>query len=117
MSEQVNTNSGATLCGDWSAVHDFQPAGPPTLRVDGAVCFPRTGWSAWIEAHDGPQGINPEILIVDLVVAKQGPVHAPAQTKVPVRYELETTFGYKQVHVMSRTDPSLSILLDVQIVS
>jgi len=104
------------FCGEWTASHDRMPGKPETLRVDGCVCFDDGSWTAELVEHDGPQGINPKILIIDLVVSRSD-VGADVLSEVPVHYELQTSSEYDQVQVDPRDEPGSSKLVDVQEVS
>lgn len=89
------------FCGEWTAIHDRMPGGDPTLRVEGTCCFPTSGWKAEIREHDGPQGINPRIRMLDLAIeASDNPVVNPVLTEVPVRWEETTAASYDQVHIL-----------------
>ncbi|MDQ3735550.1 MAG: hypothetical protein M3400_16410 [Actinomycetota bacterium] len=82
------------------------------------MSFPESGWGATLTDHDGTQGINPRILIIDLVVAEpDGDARNPVVTEVPVRYERQTSSEYDQVEVHARGDSEFSQLIDVQEVS
>ncbi len=102
------------LCRDWSANLDRMPGKAPTLRVDGCVCFDESGWTVELTDHDGPQGINPRILMIDAVVTEQDdPVKTTVLIEVPVHYERQTETEYDQVHILVREHSEVSKLIDV----
>ncbi len=99
------------FCGDWTARHD-RTKSPPTLRIAGKCCFLTAGWTAKLQRHE-PQGFNPTILMLDLVVAN-GSMSAQVLTEVDVTWAEETDFHYEQVDVHVVGDgPAQGILLDV----
>lgn len=86
---------------EWKAWHDFMPVGPPTLYVTGKVTCPTTGYSAHLKVHH-PQGTNPAIYLLDLVVVPPSPdtvVHQ-TETAVDVRYEEKTKNHYTHVTIL-----------------
>jgi hypothetical protein len=86
-------------CSDWSAWHGSRPPAPPVLTVVGECTFPTAGYSVELRRHE-PQGINPEYLLLDLVVHEPtGPV-AQVITTVEARYEEETDFEYETVTIL-----------------
>lgn len=104
------------FCGEWTAFHDRMPGKDPTLRVNGTCCFTTSGWSAELRDHDGPQGINPRILMVDLVVTAPTEVVATVLTEEPARWEQVTAADYDQVHILVTGDAEGSKLIDVELV-
>lgn len=105
------------LCREWTATHDRMPGKTPTLRVDGCCCFNEDGWQVELRDHDGAQGINPRIKMIDLVVTPPaGPV-AEVLTEVPVHWEDETGNEYDQVHVVVVGGEAPDRMIDVQEVS
>jgi hypothetical protein len=86
-------------CSDWSAWHGSRPPAPPVLTVVGEYTFSTAGYSVDLTRHE-PQGINPEYLLLDLVVHEPiGPV-AQVITTVEARYEEETDFEYETVTIL-----------------
>ena len=70
----------------FQAVMDRQPGSEPKLQVTGQVEVLTTGWTVSLErAH--PQGINPRILILDVIT--HGPHGAAGDVvlKLDVQYE------------------------------
>jgi len=86
-------------CSDWKAWHDNQPPRPPTLYVTGKGIFPTGGYSVELKPH-APQGINPEIYLMDKIVHRPtGPV-PQVITVVNVRYREKTDTHYTEVHIL-----------------
>jgi hypothetical protein len=83
-------------CRDWYAWHNRQPPGPQTLYVTGVCTVPDTGWTVELRRHE-PQGINPKVLLLDLVVRKSETYET---TAVSVRYEEATDFIYDAVTIL-----------------
>jgi hypothetical protein len=68
------------------------------LFVVGEVTCPTPKWRVkLVEAK--PQGISPEILILDIVAKKPGGITNPVLTPVPVRFEKAKGGDYKQVTI------------------
>jgi hypothetical protein len=75
-------------CSDWRAWHTRTPK--PTLHVSGKCQFPTAGFKVELRRHE-PQGINPQILLLDKVVrAPSGPV-AQVVTVERVKYSEPAT--------------------------
>lgn len=55
---------------DFYANCNHMPGSERTLRVGGKVTVRTGGWSAKLVEHEGPSGINPFMLTLDLVVTK-----------------------------------------------
>lgn len=86
-------------CRDWSAWHDHQPPGPPTLHVRGECEFPSAGYAVELRRRE-LQGINPKALLLDRIVHEpSGPV-SQVVTVVEARYEEETDFEYDTVTIL-----------------
>jgi hypothetical protein len=68
------------------------------LIVTGEVTCPTTGWKVrLVEAR--PQGINPAILILQLVAKKPGGIVNPVLTAVAVRFDKAKGGKYQQVTI------------------
>ena len=68
------------------------------LFVAGEVTCPTTGWKVrLVEAR--PQGINPAILILQLVARKPSGITQPVLTRVPVRFQKARGGTYQQVTI------------------
>jgi hypothetical protein len=86
-------------CGEFEAWHDRMPGKPPTLHVTGEVTFPTGGYTAMLQKHE-PQGINPQDLLLDLVVTEPTGQVPPVVTTEPVEYVEETDFDYTTASVI-----------------
>lgn len=86
-------------CADWSATHDHQPVGPPTLRVHGRCTMPTPGYTCELRKHT-PQGINPKDLLLDLVATEPSGTQPEVLTPCEVTFELETDFEYDTVSIV-----------------
>ena len=102
------------LCDDWKAWHDRMPGKPPVLHVTGKCCSPTGGWSVALQRHE-PHGINPGVLILDLVVT-EGPVGTDAPAELDVDWKEETDFGYEQVVVRPVSVVAEERIIDVEVV-
>jgi hypothetical protein len=96
-----------TDCRDWSAWHDHQPPGPPTLHVRGECEFPTAGFSVELRRHE-PQGINPKDLLLDLIVNKPSGLVSQVITVEEVRYDEVTDFEYDTVTILP-DGPSIDV--------
>jgi len=65
---------------------DMMPPGPPALLVSGKGEAPTTGWTAKLEPAK-PQGINPLILILDVVAKAPDGIVAQHVTQIDLKYE------------------------------
>jgi hypothetical protein len=70
---------------NWKAWQNLQPPGPPRLIVTGQVELSNTNETPDLREHV-PQGINPEILLLDLSITAHG-VGNPVMTWRDVRFE------------------------------
>ncbi len=77
-----------TTCDNWYAWIDTQPVRPPKLMVVGDVSVPSGGYSVALEMRT-PQGFNPSILLLDLIVTPPPPGSIVTQAFVchQVRFE------------------------------
>jgi hypothetical protein len=102
----------------WWAIEDRMPPGPPRLRVVGKLLAPTTGFKATLEPTV-PQGINPRILMLDLLVTPPSGVEPQVITPLSVRFEKEVKQGeHTSGHI--RADGTLlskDEQIEVQIVS
>ena len=76
------------------------PGSQPTLHVTGEVTVPTGGYSAKLNPRT-PQGFNPQIYLLDLVLTPPGPdqVVTQAITTIKVKYEEKTRANYTQVMI------------------
>jgi hypothetical protein len=84
---------------DFKAVHNLMPGSGFPLRVDGICVFTSTGFGARLEPVEGNTGINPQMLVLWLVIDEPDPgtVVNEVLTPVPVHYEMNTDREYEQV--------------------
>ncbi len=86
-------------CRHWAAWINRMPPGPAILHVAGECEFPSGGFAVELRRHE-PQGFNPKILLLDMIVIPpDGPAPA-AITTVEVRYREETTAGFDFVTIL-----------------
>jgi len=86
-------------CSGWKAWHDNQPPGPATLHVIGKCTFPTSGYSVELKRHE-PQGINPQIYILDKIVHTPTGNVSQIVTDVDVKYIEKTKAKYSEVHIL-----------------
>ena len=70
---------------NFRAWENLQPPAPHSFHVSGTVVVRATNYVARLEKAV-PQGINPKILLLDLIVDKVGDVGGDAITDLPVQY-------------------------------
>ena len=79
---------------DWKAWENHQPPGPATLHVFGTVSTRATNYSVTLERMV-PQGFNPRILLLRLIVTQLGAVGGDAITPHEVTYEETVHDGFE----------------------
>ncbi|UXA04441.1 hypothetical protein KXD96_15555 [Mycobacterium sp. SMC-2] len=104
------------LCGQWKAWHDRMPGGAPTLHVTGKCCFPTAGWKAALQRRE-PQGFNPTILMLELVVTRPEAPTAQVLTELDISWIEETDTRYAQVSVEVVGATAEGKVIDVEQVS
>lgn len=87
-SSSTETHGATYPTNDWAAWCDTMPPGPKTLHVKGTVVVPSTGYRATLKRHV-PPGINPDILLLTLVVTEPTGITNPAVEEIEVRYSQE----------------------------
>jgi hypothetical protein len=102
------------FCKEWTAYHDRMPGKEPALRVFGTCCMPTGGWSTDLGPHEGPPGINPRVLMLDLLVAAPTGPASDVVTEILVQYEVQTPSQYDQVHVRATGDAHGDKVIDVE---
>jgi len=90
---------GAPPTSNWHAWHDWMPGKPPTLHVVGVVRCPSAGYTVTLKPA-APQGINPAIYILELVVTPPTQTAAQVVTDVPVHYSEQTSVRYTEVFIV-----------------
>ncbi|HEX7239829.1 MAG TPA: hypothetical protein VF263_06160 [Longimicrobiaceae bacterium] len=103
MNDQQESGAGtgegaARMDCQWYALHDWMPPRPPRLRVTGTCVMPTPGYTLTLTRAQ-PQGINPDILELELSVTPPDGVAATVLTPAEVEYYEETTHHYRQVHI------------------
>jgi hypothetical protein len=85
---------------NWSAWEDHQPPGPVSFHVTGQVVVRATNYTARLTK--ARSGINPKILMLNLVVKKTGAAGGDAITTLPVAYSKERfkAGSYSQVMIL-----------------
>lgn len=83
----------------WSAVHDFMPPNPPRLRVHGVLVMPTPGYRLTL-TRAVPQGINPDILLLDLHTEPPSGIVRQVLSPTTVSYQETTDTRYTSVHIL-----------------
>ena len=83
---------------NWVAYLDHMPPGK-SVRVSGTVTFPTDGYTAVLRPRE-PQGINPQDLLLDLVVQEPTGGVPDVLTDVDVEYQADTTTDYTTATVI-----------------
>src|SRR5690348_9098602 len=83
---------------DWKAWHSRRPAQPPILYVQGQCEFPTTGYRVGLR-RSLAQGIDPAILVLDLVISKSSEPESSVVTRMVARYEEKTRQRHEQVQI------------------
>jgi hypothetical protein len=94
---------------DWTAVADLMPPGPFSLRVTGKVKG-NAGQTVKL-APANPQGINPDILILELTIEGRGAQPADLDGEYK---DADYKGKYKQVTIRYGSE---TVTVDVEIVS
>jgi hypothetical protein len=82
----------------WKAWYDRMPPGPATLHVTGEHTFPTAGYSAELKPA-APQGFNPKIYILDLIVHEPKDPVILVPEVVKIEYHEETNVIYDEVSI------------------
>lgn len=82
----------------FKAIHNFFPPQPPTLTVTGSVEVPTPGWKLELTKAE-PQGINPDILLLNLKRTPPDGIEPQHLVTMSVRYEETTSVKYTQVTI------------------
>jgi hypothetical protein len=91
---------GVIAARDFAAFVDAMPGHTPTLIVTGTLVFATGGWKAKIQPAS-PQGINPKILLMQVVTDPPEGAVTQVLTPVEVRYEVPSSPGaYDSVSVL-----------------
>jgi hypothetical protein len=98
-------------CENWKAWHSRKPAQPAILYVQAQCKFPTAGYKVELRRASA-LGIDPAILVLDLVINELPGPHADVITRMEVRYQEKTHQRYE--HVQIRPD---NIVVNVEEVS
>jgi hypothetical protein len=85
---------------DWYAWNDLQPPGPPRFHLTGEVLVPNPGVHPLL-VRKAPQGINPTILLLDLLLKQEPGLWPQVMVWLPARYD-KTPGYYRQVQIFSQ---------------
>lgn len=83
---------------EWRAWHDRMHGKAPTLHVEGKCTFPTGGYTAFLKPKE-PQGFNPKIYLLDLVVHRPTGFVPQVLTTVEVKYAEKTAAHYSSVSI------------------
>jgi hypothetical protein len=89
-------NSSVLPQSEWKAWRDRIPPDPATLHVSGKHTFPTAGYSAELKPAS-PQGINPKIYILDMMIHKPVDPVIQVPEEVNIEYNEKTDVIYEQV--------------------
>lgn len=97
---------------DWFAWVNRMPPGPGSFHVTGTVTMPTPGYDVALKPAT-PQGINPQELILDLIVTERPGTWPQVLTPMTVRYDQQPYEG-NYSGVLVRIDEDDAVHLDVQ---
>ena len=96
-------------CSDWSAWSNRMPGSQPSIHVKGTCTFPTGGYKVFLK-RAAPQGINPQILLLDLKIVKPTGMVTQQITSQEVKFDEKTRSSFTQVQI--RPD---NVTVDVKI--
>lgn len=82
---------------DWYAWNNLQPPGPARFHVTGEVLVPNPGVHPLLVPKT-PQGINPTILLLDLLLKQEPGIWPQIVVWMPARYDKQPAY-YRQVQI------------------
>ena len=85
-------------CENWHAYHDFMPGSPPTVRVSTTCTAPTNGYHFALIRQE-PQGINPQDLLLRLLVYESD-VANEVVTLYDIHYSEDTEMRYDSVSIV-----------------
>ena len=89
---------------DWYAWNNLMPPKPDDFHVVGEVLVGNPGIQAVLTPKE-PQGINPDILLLEMFLIQQPGIWPQVQTWVPARYDkILQNSTYKSVEVFCGDD-------------
>ncbi len=87
----------------WIAIHEYTPAGPPKLRVEGHTMIPNLGVSPKLVRSES-EGSDPKTLLLSVITEPLFNVQGDVRSR-PVRsrvlYEEETDYPFESVQIES----------------
>jgi hypothetical protein len=98
---------------EWKGQQDRRPPLPHRTRVMGTCTFPTSGYSARLVRRE-PQGFNPRILDLALLVEPPSGGSSDVLTDVAVTYEEETEQEHDQAQIFT-DDSGTGTLVDLEI--
>ena len=100
---------------DWYSWNNLMPPPPDDFHVVGEVYVPNPGVDVLLTPKE-PQGINPEILLMDLFLCQKPGIWIQMFVWKPVRYDkIVLSMKYKQVQVFCEDGVIADIpVVDVQ---
>jgi hypothetical protein len=97
----------AWTCEGWYAYHDFMPGSPPTLHV-GATCAAQTSGYHFSLVREEPQGVNPSVLLLRLVV-EASEFANEVVTTYELHYREDTETSYDSVSIVPSGPTGIAI--------
>lgn len=97
---------------DWYAWIDMMPPRPYSFHVTGEVLVPNPGVDVILIPKE-PQGINPDILLMDLFLHQKPGVWPEIVVWKPARYDKVGTVKYKQVDIFCGSKSIAQIKVDI----
>ena len=99
----VTTEAGvvaidASKTSNWYAWNNLMPPPPPSFHVIGEVEVPNPGVDAFLFEHV-PQGINPQIILLDLVLIQRPGIWPQHVVRKQVRFD-KWRATYKEVQIL-----------------
>jgi hypothetical protein len=88
---------------EFTATLDKMPGANNTLHVRGTVTVPTTGWTVTIDEAD-PQGVNPNILILDVKKVKPTGPAGDIVEHIPVHFDKLYSADYTDVTIRGDGD-------------
>lgn len=109
MEEKTVENSCVISCEntqtrDWYAWNNLMPPKPDDFHIVGEVLVPNPAVIAKLSPKE-PQGINPDILLMDLILIQKPGIWPQVMTWVQARYDkVLVNSTYKQVQIFCGKD-------------
>jgi hypothetical protein len=97
--DEEDEEISAPYDGIWEAILDTMPPTPHSLRVKGVLQMPTPAYTLTLKEHE-PQGTNPDILLLDLIVTPPDPDIIVPQVITEETFERETENMYSSVTIL-----------------